>query len=168
MSPSIQANHFSQPIIFIFKIFQPMELRDGIQTCDLVHLMFTFQIALSMIWSRTDINFDFGWRHRLGATRRPNPPPAPTPPVGCTGKYAFKSTQGQCLGLNNYAAATSATECEAYCCGNTLLCASKIIVCHFHSLLSVFLGLGGSFVVVISNYGSVAFCSRRVFVCSTL
>ena len=82
-------------------------------------LCFALQLTLcaTSAWSRTELNFDFGWRHRLGATRKPSPPPAPTPPVGCTGKYAFRSTKVQCAGLSNHGAAKNAAECEAYCCG---------------------------------------------------
>ena len=86
-------------------------------------VLFQITFYTTCVWSRTDVNFDFGWRHRLGATRKPLPPPPVTPPVGCTGKHAFKTMKGQCIGLSSYAAASTAKECEAHCCGCVLFLA---------------------------------------------
>ena len=69
--------------------------------------------------ARDEVNFDFGWRFRLGATAPPAPPPAPSKPKGCAGQFAFKNASGlQCDGLQNTAAATTADACEAACCND--------------------------------------------------
>lgn len=67
--------------------------------------------------TREVASFDFGWRHRLGATRAPKPPPPPSPPFGCSGQWAFKNASGiESQGLSSHSNARNAAECETFCC----------------------------------------------------
>lgn len=66
---------------------------------------------------RTEVNFDFAWRFRLGRDHRPAPAPPPAPPAGCSGTFAFETANNlQCGGLSRDPSGTTAALCKQACC----------------------------------------------------